>query len=411
MGKGENILLKHILLGSAFGALTVDLAFAQQIGPGRQLDTIAASVRTIPVPSQGGALFGVRPVIGIFWDERCASVEYTFNTNQGANEGAADFIDANTLANVVQRGLGRWNRVPTSYIEMNITNRTDLGNRPRIGGDFINEVTFITDPGFTALASSPSTSLIADTDFIAGEDLDLDGDSDVYDPIVEGQNVCTDIDGDGDIEFPAGFYRAGTILDNDVQFGLDVDWEIGTPSGSAADVDAVSTHEFGHSHGLNHSFINQISAANGSGATMFPFIDIQDAEAEIRNRSLHIDDVAASSQIYPEGEGAEPISQLQAGDVAFSDSFSRISGVVEDGLGNAIAGAAISAIRNINDSYSALTYSGRTAGFENETGIFAFPESVGNGRFEVAVPNNNTCLLYTSPSPRDLSTSRMPSSA
>ena len=28
-----------------------------------------------------------------------------------------------------------------------------------------------------------------------------------------------------------------------------------------------------------------------------------------------------------------------------------------------------------------------------------------------ALPGNNCCLLYTSPSPRDLSTSRMPSSA
>ena len=31
--------------------------------------------------------------------------------------------------------------------------------------------------------------------------------------------------------------------------------------------------------------------------------------------------------------------------------------------------------------------------------------------FFIADPNNNVCLLYTSPSPRDLSTSRMPSSA
>ena len=30
---------------------------------------------------------------------------------------------------------------------------------------------------------------------------------------------------------------------------------------------------------------------------------------------------------------------------------------------------------------------------------------------DVAASNTNTCLLYTSPSPRDLSTSRMPSSA
>ena len=30
---------------------------------------------------------------------------------------------------------------------------------------------------------------------------------------------------------------------------------------------------------------------------------------------------------------------------------------------------------------------------------------------EMVSANENTCLLYTSPSPRDLSTSRMPSSA
>ena len=34
-------------------------------------------------------------------------------------------------------------------------------------------------------------------------------------------------------------------------------------------------------------------------------------------------------------------------------------------------------------------------------------ETIGNFSFKI----NNSCLLYTSPSPRDLSTSRMPSSA
>ena len=185
-------MLKRVLLGTALAALTTELAFAQSSPlPGRQLDTIAAAVTSIPVPSQGGEVFDVRPLVGIFWDERCASVEYTFNTNQGANEGTPGRIGPNILATNVQRGLNRWNNIRTAYIEMNVTNRTDLGNRPRIGGDFINEVTFITPDGFTALASSPSTSLIADTDFVAGDDLDLDGDSDVYDPVAEGLNVCT----------------------------------------------------------------------------------------------------------------------------------------------------------------------------------------------------------------------------
>ena len=319
-------MLKHALLGSVLAALTADLAFAQARSlPGRQLDIIADPIGTRFVPSTG-ADATLSPIRGIFWDERCASVEYTFNTNQGANEGTADRIGPNVLANIVQRGLNRWNNIRTAYIEMNVVNRTDLGNRPRIGGDFINEVTFITDPGFTALASSPSTSLLADTDFIAGEDLDGDGDSDVYDPSVEGQNVCTDIDGDGDFEFPAGFYRAGTILDNDVQFGADVIWETTPTDLGDADVDAVSTHEFGHSHGLNHSFINQISINNGTSSTMFPFIDTADSVSEAANRSLHIDDIAATSQLYPEGQGSTPISQLQGNDQAFTDRFAIIRG-------------------------------------------------------------------------------------
>ena len=46
----------------------------------------------------------------------------------------------------------------------------------------------------------------------------------------------------------------------------------------------------------------------------------------------------------------------------------------------------------------------------------AFPAEFGNalsGVFDIKLRNgnSNTCLLYTSPSPRDLSTSRMPSSA
>ena len=47
------------------------------------------------------------------------------------------------------------------------------------------------------------------------------------------------------------------------------------------------------------------------------------------------------------------------------------------------------------------------------TGILATSpeEQTGVTRGVIAVGADNTCLLYTSPSPRDLSTSRMPSSA
>ena len=44
----------------------------------------------------------------------------------------------------------------------------------------------------------------------------------------------------------------------------------------------------------------------------------------------------------------------------------------------------------------------------SEGEIEGFPSAAG---FTKGTANYNTCLLYTSPSPRDLSTSRMPSSA
>ena len=112
----------------------------------------------------------------------------------------------------LQASFDSWNKIPTSFIEMKITGTT--ANPGFAGFDFVNELTFRTSAGFMARASSPTTSLIADTTFADGEDFDEDGDSDFSGAIT----VCTDVDGDGDIEFPAGFYKAGTILDNDAQF-------------------------------------------------------------------------------------------------------------------------------------------------------------------------------------------------
>ena len=122
---------------------------------------------------------------------------------------------------------------------------------------------------------------------VPGDDIDQDGDSDVFAPS-PGARTCRDADADGDIEFPAGFYEAGTILDNDVSHNNAATWTVGPPDGVANNVDleAVATHEFGHSHGLSHSFINQLSGTNAGGATMFPFIDSNDPTNELAQRSL-----------------------------------------------------------------------------------------------------------------------------
>ena len=119
----------------------------------------------------------------------------------------------------------------------------------------------------------------------------------------------TDVDGDGDLEFPAGFYKAGTILDNDVQFNTKASNGFRFTVGDAAadtitrsvDLGTVAVHEFGHSHGLSHSLNNQNSATDGSGATMFPFIDTGDPAAELAQRTLDADDIAYSSLLLSGG--------------------------------------------------------------------------------------------------------------
>ena len=381
--------MKKVLLCAA-AAMTVSTVMSTgvsaQTQTGRQLDVIADPTRSVEIR---GIQRLESEVVGIFWDQRCASVDYTFNTNQGANVGTPDEISPEDLAQTVQDGLERWNANPSSYIEMNVTELSDLGPAPSVRGNFVNEVTFITAPGFGALASAPSASLTTDTTFVAGDDLDGDGDSDVYDPVEEGLNVCTDIDNDGDIEFPAGDYAAGTILDNDVQFSSTVSWELEpTSAGGFADVDAVSTHEFGHSHGLSHSLFNQRSADDGTGATMFPFIDTSDAASEFGSRSLSTDDLAASAFIYQEGVGTEPITQVTGDDVAFEDVYDVISGEVEfdpfftGGPASPVVGASIS-MSTLADGVFSQSYSGRALVFDG-VNIF-FPESFASGEYNVPV--------------------------
>jgi len=374
---------------AATGLISVAIVAPTQAQMGRQLDAIADPTELQFLDSVG-AQFAVAPVVGIFW---CAEVEYTFNNNVGANPGTEAEISPDVLVETIQSGLDRWNDIKSSYIVMNVTNTTDLGNRPRVAGDFVNEITFITPDDFGALASSPSTTLLADSTFVAGDDLDGDGDSDVFDPVDQGSNKCADVDNDGDIEFPAGDYAAGTILDNDVQFSATVLWELDASDTGGADVDAVSIHEFGHSHGHNHALINQISESDGTGSTMFPFIDTTDGQSELGARSLSEDDIAVSSFIYPEGSQSNGIAALQAGDVAFEDAYDIIRGsVTRDG--GPILGAHVSSIDRQSGETLTGTYSGTAVVFVDvfgeitAGGTFAFPESAIDGDWELPVPKS-----------------------
>lgn len=312
------------------------LAVATQAHAGGRLDSFKiTNESTIQADSKDAV------AVGIFWDRRCASVEYTVDTITTTDRNG-DVIPIEVIRDQFQRGFDRWNEIPTSYIEMNITETRTIGNGTR-GFDFINELTFEVPAGSGFLASAPSISLEEDTTFTPGMDVDGDGDSDVFDPRVEGINKCTDIDDDGDIEFPAGFYKAGTILDNDVQFngllpGEGLPWST-TPQSrtggvSSADIQAIAVHEFGHSHGLSHSFLNQVSAENGRASSMFPFIDLGDGNAQATTRVPWTDDIAWSSFVYPEGSRRRGIAALQSGDKRFNSVYDVIKGRVNrDGLG------------------------------------------------------------------------------
>ena len=242
------------------------------------------------------------------------------------------------------------------------------------GFDFVNELTFRTAASFAAIASSPSVTLIEDTTLVDGDLIDADADSDVSSAI----SVVTDVDGDGDLEFPAGFYKACTILDNDVQFNTKDSSGLRFTVGAAAadtitrsvDLGAVAVHEFGHSRWLLHSVNNQNSASDGNGATMFPFIDNGDPASELALRTLDADDIAYSAYFYQEGTANSGPASLQSGDTAFRKVFGLIKGELRHGeLDQPLAGGNVFTINDKTDTAGTSAFSGTTQlSFDPATG-------------------------------------------
>ncbi|HVR99506.1 MAG TPA: matrixin family metalloprotease [Thermoanaerobaculia bacterium] len=351
---------KHIQLGLA-AALTVASLTASPAWAGGSLESydITAGAPS-PIPGHIAAR-----VIPIRWDARCMPVPYLVNNtlNPVPNPLGAPFMTLADATTALQQSFDAWNGIRTSFIDMRIVG--NVANPGFRGFDMKNELTFRTTAGFTAIASSPSVNLIADVTFAAGDDIDGDGDSDVSGAIT----VCGDADGDGDFELPAGLYKAGTILDNDVQFNTktsngyrftlaDADADTVTRS---TDLKAIAVHEFGHSHGLSHVLDNQLSSSDGNGATMFPFVDTGDPANELSQRTPEDDDIAWSSYFYPEGSAATGAPALQPGDQAFNSVYNLIKGSVTHGVFNEpVAGASLRATNTLNGKASTEAYSGTT---------------------------------------------------
>lgn len=309
-----------------------------------------------PIPGHVGAR-----LVGIKWDTRTLPVRYSMNTTLDPvpNPLGAAFLSVADARTALQASLDQWNEIRTSFISMTITGTT--ANPGVVGFDMINELSFRTANNFTAIASSPSVSLIADSTFAVGDDIDGDGDADVA-----AIATAADADNDGDVEFPAGFYKAGTILDNDVQFNTKATglrFTVGDAALDAVtnsvDLNTTATHEFGHSLGLSHAMANQISPTNGDSATMFPFIDTGDPEAERLQRSLSTDDIAWASYVYPEGTASSGPAAIQFGDIPFKWVYGTIEGEIRHGvLNQPIAGASVFAVGEITKRVVAGGYSG-----------------------------------------------------
>ena len=334
--------------------------------------------------------------VGIRWDARSIPVQYRMNNTLDPipNPLGPAFLSLAAATTEIQASLDSWNNIPTSFINMQIVGT--VSNPGLIGFNMVNEISFRTAAGFTAIASSPSTNLITDITLEDGDLIDGDADADVSDDITTAQ----DVDGDGDIEFPAGFYKAGTILDNDVQFNTKVSnglrFTIDPLQADAVarsvDLKCVAVHEFGHSFGLSHTLDNQTSATDGDGSTMFPFIDTGDPAAELKQATPAQDDIAYASYFYPEGSAATGPAALQAGDVAFNSAYGLITGELRHGvLNQPIAGGMVRATNRVTNTSAVSAFSGTTnLSFNPLNGGLFFVPVVGT-----AIPNGN----YTIPVP------------
>ncbi|HEX4499185.1 MAG TPA: hypothetical protein VIE43_26145 [Thermoanaerobaculia bacterium] len=342
-----------------------------------------------PVPGQINAR-----VVRIFHDPRCIPVSFKINSTQDPIPnplGSGPVVKVAQARTALQKAFDTWNGIPTSYIEEKIVGT--VANPGFVGWDMINEVSFRPQPAMlgSLIGLTTSVTLMQDTTLRDGDDINGDGIPDVSSHI----SNCI-VGSDGRTKFPAGFYKAGTILDVDVQFNTaqnrftvndsDVDTNM-----LSVDLQADATHEFGHTIGLSHVLNNQNSPTDGTGATMFPRIDLNDPPSEFAWRTLAGDDIAWASYLYPEGTAASGPAAIQPGDIPFNFVYGLIKGTVTHGaLNEPLAGASVSATNLLTNEMVSSAFSGTTQlTFDLATGglgLISPTYDILNGDYTMPVP-------------------------
>ena len=157
------------------------------------------------------------------------------------------------------------------------------------------------------------------------------------------------------------------------------------------------------------------------------------AWADLPNPHVYLDYTGLQFTYTPGGGGPDgKVGTFSITDIVLEgDDYSSMIAKLRDGSGNPIASAKIAHADNFNVSLSGdvikkspneYLLQGTLAGTDVDTATDAIlakfvstdvslTEMVAAGYWFNIAGTIYTCLLYTSPSPRDLSTSRMPSSA
>lgn len=351
------------------------------------------------VPSSiAGQVYG--NFVPLHWDARCMPMVFRVNNTQDPipNPLGAAFLTLADAKTAIQQAADQWNQIPTSYVSFQLG--ADYNNTGVRKFDTINEITFRSGAAFNGISTTIPTRLVETSTFSNGNDLDGDGDSDVSNTI----SVCTDVDSDGDVEWPEGTYDGGTVVDMDVVFNTKATngFRFTTTSDVAqltAMIDQRSTDftkemvfRFGFAMGLTVSTIPNVNNLNNANdASMYNFFDFDDPLYFLNLRTLEQDDIIAASTLYPEGTAATGAPALQPGDVAFSSVYGKIEGNVTHGnLNLPVIGGDVTAIRRDNGDLVNAVYVGNARVSVNPTTLASVTlpaaEGVVDGKYSLVVP-------------------------